>query len=288
MPETTGAPGPAAERWRRLVTGRLEEMETLWPDAGLRSGAFWDRRVNRSAPTLDLTEVERQPFLRRLRRAVDPSSKVIDVGAGRGRFALALAPQVRRMTAVDPSKAALALLRRDARRLGLKNVRTVTGRWEEADTAVADVAFSSLVLTLVPDAPSFLLKLQAVARRHVFLHLGAYTGDAVLDPLWRHFHGAPRAPGPSYLDAIAVLDELGISHTVRVVELPNRTRFATVDEAVAHYRDALLLADTPDVRRELAGLLASWLMGRKGALRSPLRTVPAAIIHWRPEERSHV
>ncbi len=278
----TGDGPQASERWRRLVSDRLNEMERLSPDAGIRSGAFWDRRANRRAPTLDLGDVERNPFLRRLRRATGPSSTVIDVGSGRGRFALALAADARRVTAVDPSRAALGLLRRDARRLGLKNVRTVAGTWEEADAGVADVAFSSFVLTLVPDARSFLMKLDSSARRRVFLHLGAYSGDAVLDPLWRHFHGAPRAPGPTYLDALAVLDELGIAARVRVVELRNDRRFPSVDEAVGHYRDALCLPEGADVERELAGLLSSWLLGRRGALRSPLRTAPAAIIDWTP------
>ena len=107
----------------------------------------------------------------------------------------------------------------------------------------------------------------------------------MLDPIWRHFHGAPRAPGPSYLDALAVLRELGIAPEVKVVELPNRRRYATVDEAVERYRDWLLLDDTPEVRGELEDLLPAWLMGRRGALRSPMRSQPAAIIHWQPAGR---
>lgn len=178
----------------------------------------------------------------------------------------------------------LDVLRRDARRLEVRNVTTVQERWEEASTGVADVVFSAFVLTLVPEARRFLAKLDAAARQHAFLYLGGYSADAVLDPLWRHFHGAPRAPGPSYLDALAVLRELGIEPEVKVVELINRRRFATLHEAVEHYREALLLADLPDVRRELEGLLAIWLLGRRGALRSPLRATPAAIIHWRPRQ----
>ena len=207
---------------------------------------------------------------------------MIDVGAGTGRFALPLARDVKEVTAVDPSTGMLDVLRREARRLGVGNVTTVRGSWEEASTAVADVVFSAFVLTVVPEARRFLVKLDAAARQHAFLYLGAYSADAVLDPLWRHFHGAPRAPGPSYLDALAVLRELGIEPEVKVVELTNRRRFATIDEAVEHYGDALLLADLPDVRRELEGLLAIWLLGRRGALRSSLRTMPAAIIHWTP------
>ncbi len=273
---------PAAARWHRLVTRRLEETERLSPGLGAFSGAFWDRRAERYGASTTVTDTARDPFLRRLRRVTHPSSTAIDVGAGTGRFALPLAANVKQVTAVDPSPGMLDVLRREARRLGVRNVTSVQGSWEETRTAVADVVFSAFVLPLVPKARRFLAKLDAAAREHAFLYLGGYCGDAVLDPLWRHFHGAPRAPGPSYLDALAVLRELGIEPEVKLVELVNSRRFATVEEAVDHYREALLLADLPDVRRELEGLLANWLLGRKGALRSPMGTMPAAIIHWRP------
>jgi len=276
---------PAAARWRRLVTGRLEEMERLSPGAGSLSGKFWDRRADRYAAAVSLTDTESDPFLRRLQRVADPSSTAIDVGAGTGRFALPLATCAGHVTAVDPSEGMLSILRRGAGELGLTNLSTVQATWEEAAAPGADIAFSAFVLTVVRDARPFLIKLEAAASRHVFLYLGAYSADAVLDPLWRHFHGAPRSPGPTYLDALAVLSELGIAPEVRVVEIANRKRFASIDEAVEHYRDWLLVGDTPEAKSELGGLLGSWLLGRRGALRSPLRSAPAAIVHWRPRPR---
>lgn len=273
---------PATARWRRLVTGRLDEMSRLKPDVGSVSGSFWDTRAERYARNARLADGGRDPFLRRLRRLAGDSSTAIDAGAGTGRYALALARGVRHVTAVDPSAAMLAVLRRGAEEHGVTNVTTVEARWEDADVAPADVAFSSFVVTLVPEARPFLEKLDAAARRHAVLYLGAYSADAIVDPLWRHFHDVPRAPGPSYLDALAVLHELGVEPAVTLVEIPNDRRFATIDDAVEQYRDWLLLEDTPAIRRELQGLLAVWLFGRKGALRSPLRSVPAAIIQWRP------
>lgn len=272
----------ASARWQRLVAGRLEEMSRLSPDVGSLSGEFWDRRAERYAANASSTVADGDPFLRRLRAVTGGSSTAIDVGAGTGRYSVPLATGVGHVTAVDPSAGMLAVLKRDAVELGLSNLTTVEATWEEADTATADVVFSAFVLTLVRDARAFVEKLEAAAREHVFLYLGAYSGDAVLDPLWRHFHGDTRAPGPSYLDAIAVLRELGIEPQVKVVEIPNRKRFGTIGEAVEHYREGLLLADTEEVRRELEPLLGTWLLGRKGALRSPLRAVPAAIIHWTP------
>ena len=279
--------GSAAARWQRLVTGRLEEMRRLSPSAGSISGSFWNGgRAERYAKYAPLPDERSDPLLRRLRRVTGASTSVIDVGAGTGRYAIALASQAGQVTAVDPSAAMLAVLERRARELGATNITTVQATWEEAQVEAADVVFSSFVMTLVPDGASFVKTLDAAAREHVLLYLGAYSADAITDPLWRHFHHHPRAPGPSYLDALAVLRELGIEPQVRVAEIPNRRRFATLDEAVETYRDWLLLPDGDDVRDELRGLLAVWLQGRAGALRSPLRSDAAAVLEWRPRRRS--
>ena len=272
----------AAQRWRSLVRARLAEMERLDPGRGVAGAAYWDSRARRFSARLSLEAAAADPFLRRVRRSVGRSTTVLDVGSGPGRFALALAPHVREVTAVDPSPAMLRILARQARSRGITNVRRVQGRWEEVDVAPADVAFSSYVLPLVADAPRFLARLDAAAGRRAWLYLGAFSADAVFDPLWRHFHGAPRKPGPTYLDATAVLREMGIQPRVEVVEVPSRTAFATVAEAVKEYRDQLVVPDTRAARRELADLLGSWLVRRDGALRPPLRSLPAAVISWEP------
>ena len=264
------------------MTGRLDEMSRLAPQLGSVSGSYWEGRADRYDANARSVEDVHEPFLRTLRQATRPEDTAIDAGAGTGRFALPLAAEIAQVTAVDPSPAMLAVLEREARRAGTANVSTVCASWEEAEVDEADVAFSAFVLPLVADAPAFVRKLQGAARRQVLLYLGAYAGDSVLDPLWRHFHGAPRAPGAGYLDALAVLEELGIEPAVKVVEVPIRKRFATVEDAVEHYREGLLLEDTGEVRRELEGLLRNWLLGRRGAFRSPLRSMPAAILAWDP------
>ena len=271
---------PAATRWRKLVRARLAEMERLQPGRGAIGAAFWDGRAKRYATRMPPSTATADPFYRRLRRATGRRSTVLDVGAGPGRFTLALAPHVAQVTAVDPSRGMLDICRRQARKLGLDNVACVHGRWEETDVAPATVAFSSYVLPLIADAPRFLRKLDEAATERAFLYLGAFSLDAVMDPLWRHFHGTPRRPGPTYLDAVDVLRELGLRPEVEVVEVPSRARFKTAAEAAKDYRDQLCLPDTPEMRKELRGLLADWLVPRDGALGPPLKTVPAAIIGW--------
>ena len=255
-------------------------MERLQPGRGAIGAAFWDSRAKRYASRTPASSATSDPFYRRLRKATGRRSTVIDVGSGPGRFTLALAPHVTAVTAVDPSTGMLDICRRLARRQGLANVTCVHGRWEEVDVAPAEVAFASYVLPLIPDAAGFLRKLDEAATRRAFVYLGAFSPDAVMDPLWRHFHGTPRKPGPTYLDAVDVLRELGLKPQVEVVEVPSRARFKTPAEAAKDYRDQLCLPDTPEVRKELRGLLADWLVPRDGVLGPPLRSVPAAIVSW--------
>lgn len=276
--------GPAAARWRTLVRARLAEVQRLAPRQGSAAGpAYWDSRARRFAARLPVAAAVDDPLLRRLRRCTGGRTTVLDVGAGPGRFALNLAPRVAEVIAVDPSPAMLRDLRRQARDLEVVNVHCVVGRWEEVDVPVADVAFSSFVLPLVEDAGTFLRKLDAAARRQALLYLSAFTNDALLDPLWRHFHGRPRRPAPTYLDAVAVLVELGLSPTVAVVQIRNRVRYATMADAVADYCSHLLLPSSRQVRSELGGLLASWLMADGDGFVPPLPSVPAAIISWTPK-----
>ncbi|HET7720772.1 MAG TPA: class I SAM-dependent methyltransferase [Acidimicrobiales bacterium] len=278
-------PGPAATRWRKLVTARLGEMERLQPGRGALSPGFWDSRAKRFATRLPVSSVAGDPLYRRLRQATGRRSTVLDVGAGTGRFTVALAPRVASVTAVDHAERMLDVCRRQAAKRGLTNVALVHSKWEDADVEPADVAFSSYVVTLVPDGARFLARLDAAATQRAFLYLGAYTADAIMDPLWRHFHGTSRKPGPTYLDAVDVLRELGVKPEVEVVEVATRGRFKSLADAAKDYRDQLCLPDTPEIRKELRGLLQHWLIRRGDALAAPLKTVPAAVISWKPTAR---
>jgi len=256
-------------------------MDRLVPDGSAVGADYWNTRARRFA-TRTAGTAQGDPLLARLRRVTRARSTVLDVGAGPGRFALALAPRVAQVVAVDASPVMGTLLRSAARRAGCSNVATVTGRWEDVDVEPADVALCSYVLPLVDDATSFLAKLDGACGHHAFVYLSALSADAFADPFWRHFHGKVRRPGPTYLDAVAVLAELGIAADVEVVEVPVRTRHKSIAAAARSYRESLLLDDTVEVRRELRALLSGWLIADGDSWRPPLRTTPAAILHWSP------
>lgn len=259
-------------------------MDRLVPDGGAVGADGWNARARRVASRTAGTATG-DPLLPRVRRVTRTATTVLDVGAGPGRFSLALAPRVALVVAVDASPVMGSVLRGAARRAGATNITIVTGRWEEVEVEPVDVALCSYVLPLVDDVAPFLAKLDATCRHHVFVYLSALSGDAFADPFWRHFHGTPRSPGPTYLDAVAVLAELGVGADVEVVEVPVRTRHRSVAVAARSYRERLLLPDTAEIRRELRGLLSGWLIADGDAWRPPMRTSPAAILHWSPARR---
>lgn len=243
---------------------------------------FWDARAKKFAAAVAGAAPD-DPFVTRVLRDVHHETTVLDVGAGPGRFSLALAAHAAHVTAVDWSPAMLAIAATNARRLGLTNLTWVTGRWEDVDVEPADVTICSHVLPLADDAEAFLAKIDARTCRRAFLYLGVASADLLMDPLWRHFHGRPRRLGPTYLDAVDVLSDLGRKATVEIVEIPVRARFASVAAAARAYGDTLLLPDTPEIRLELRVLLTPWLVvGEGGKLRPPVRSLPAAIVSWSP------
>lgn len=258
-------------------------MERLEAGRGDVGGAYWDKRAKRAGKG-PMASADGDPMLPRLRRAVGRSgtATVLDVGSGPGRFTLAIAPRVQRVTAVDPSKKMLSFLRKRAKEAGITNVRTVTGQWQDVEVDSADVVLCCHVLPLIPDVVPFVRKLDAAAHRRVLLYLGAHAADAVVDPFWRRFHGSPRKPGASYVDAWAVLEEEGFDVSVEVVEMRTWSRHETLADAVEVYRDQLVLPRTKEVEAELTKLLGPWLQRRNGHLCAPFRTQPAAILSWVP------
>lgn len=254
-------------------------MERLRPGRGDPGPGYWDRQAERYVGTVGIARDD-HPFVRRIRSLADADTTVVDVGAGSGRVALAVAPYVRRVVAVDQSRGMLDLLDAAANQRGIANVETVHGRWEEVEDVWADVAVCSYVLPKVADVVPFVRRLDATAGRHALVEMGALDGGWQLDPLWRHFHGTPRAPQPTYLDALDVLAEVGIDADAEVAPLPATGGFADVATAASHYRGVLLLGEAHV--DELRELLAGWLQRRDDGWWPPVAGRPTAVLSWAP------
>jgi SAM-dependent methyltransferase len=84
---------------------------------------------------------------------LDPASTVVDLGAGTGTFACAVAPLCGRVVAVDVSPAMVAALQERVARVGLANVAVVHAGFlsYEHDGEPADFVFTRNALHQLPD-----------------------------------------------------------------------------------------------------------------------------------------
>ncbi len=270
----------AVERWQAIIDARAQQMDAAYAELGRSSAGYWDRRARRYHDSTKDT-VARDPFFQRLRSIVTPEMSVLDVGAGSGRFALALAPLVRQLIAVEPNAAMLDYLHQDAQTLNLSNISYYQSTWQDApDNLHADIVFCSHVLYPIRDIAPFLSKLQKAARQRCYIYMRTTPIDALTAHLWKHFHGDERCFPPTYIHALDVLCEMGIYANVEIVSLPGSLRYRSLDVAVEELSELLILPGDEKTREELHGLLAGWLVEREGLLVPPARETTCAIMWW--------
>ncbi len=270
----------AVERWHALIDMRAQQMDAAYARLGRTSADFWDRRA-RGFHRATKDTIADDPLFLRLRDEVTPQTNVLDVGAGTGRFTLALAPQAQHIIAVEPNATMLDYLRRDASEQGLTNISSVQATWQDApDDLHADMVICSHVLYPIRDIVPFLAKLQTATRKACYIYLRAIPLDALTSHLWQHFHGDERCLPPGYIHALDVLYEMGIYGNVEIVTLPPGLRYPSLDVAVEELLEQLILPDNQQIRGELRALLEKWLVERDGVLVPPVEKMVSAVIWW--------
>ncbi|WP_376796608.1 class I SAM-dependent methyltransferase [Thermogemmatispora sp.] len=270
----------AIERWYAIHDARARQMEAIYARLGRSSADYWDRRArffHRSTRERGSSD----PLFLRLRQELEPTLSVLDVGAGTGRFALAVAPLVRVVYAVEPNATMLGYLRQEAQEGGVHNIVAIQSTWEAAPSDLrADLVLCSHVLYPIREVVPFVEKLRSAARRTCYIYMRAQHLDEFTAPVWRHFHGTERASSPSYIHLLDVLFEMGIYANVEIVRTPLSLRYPSLDDAVEEMLEQQLLPDDEATRRELRAFLKDWLVEDQGGLAVPGTEVVSAIISF--------
>src|SRR5699024_7431080 len=105
------------------------------------------------------------PVVTALAGLVDDDARVIDIGAGGGRFTIPLARRVRKVVAVEPSAGMRDELQTGIEETGVENVEIVAVDWADADVEPADLVFAAHVTYSLRSVEPFLRKLDARATR---------------------------------------------------------------------------------------------------------------------------
>lgn len=265
-----------ANNWRRKVEAR-QAADSARVGAGSNR---WDDRAQRFARLTRSLDRSSDPFLLALKHAARPADTVLDVGAGAGRYALPLAPDVTRVTAVEPSAGMRSQLEREAAAQGLTNISIVAAGWEEAHVDPHDIAFVAHVLYFVRDVVPFLEKLDRSARRACYILHRVEDLTAPLAPLWREIWGRERPPEPGFLDLYNLLFAVGIRANVQLTDRAFAARYDSFDEAMEEARQLLGLApDEHSHDGRIRTLLSEALVERDGRLGFPSGP-QMAIIRW--------
>ena len=272
----------AIERWHEILDARAKQMDAAYARLGRTSADFWERRAKNYHSSTKET-VTSDPLFLKLRQVVTPHTTVLDVGAGTGRFTLALAPYAQHVTAIEPNAAMLNYLQQDAAEEKLSNISSLLTSWQDAPADLkADIVVCSHVLYPIWDVDTFVAKLRAATQRACYIYMRAVHFDSATSSLWKHFHGDERRPAPGYIHALDVLFEMGMYANVEIVRMPGGLRYPTLDFATEELLEQLILSDDEHTRSELRELLAAWLIEREGVLVPPIDTRTCAIIQMFP------
>lgn len=267
--------------WRRMYDDERAQAERL-PAPGGAQPDCWAGQAARFAAAAERSQ---QPdgFMRLLLPQLRPADRVLDIGAGSGRYLHQLANHAAEVLALEPSPAMRAQLERRLAEQPAPNVRVLAQGWPAAEPPTCDVAFAAHVLYAVREIEPFLRAMDACARRACFLMLALRHPSSFVGPFWQRAHGEPRLPLPGALECLNALYQLGIPAELALVPAPNRFSYLDEAEALADLRWRLRLPAAPAsdqlIKAAIGDLLERDAEGRLAPRDQPAHT---AVIWWRP------
>jgi SAM-dependent methyltransferase len=270
------------ETWRRMYDDERVQAEAATAPGFELDADFWASQAERLAA---LSREISQPdsFMRFLLPRLRAEDRLLDIGAGTGRYEPTLSRAVAEVLAVEPSP---AMRERLERRIAEDRiaVRVVAARWPDADVPPCDVAIAAHVLYSVREIGPFLQRMDAVARRACFLLLAYRHPLSFMSAFWERFHGAPRLPLPGALECLNALYQLGIAAQMSLIPVRDRFSFADEDEALVDIRWRLRFPAEPLRDRAILAAIDQ-LLDRDADGRLVPRGLPreTAVIWWERE-----
>ena len=265
--------------WRRMYDDERNQAEDAVLPGFVAAPDCWAGQAARFA---NAAQRAPQPdgFLRFLLPRLRPSDKLIDIGAGTGRYEPLLARAVAEVCAVEPSPAMRAQLEQCLADAQLTNVRVSADAWPNADAA-CDVAIAAHVLYGVREIEPFLRGMDAAAGRACFLLLAFRHPSSVVSPFWERLYGVPRLPLPGALECLNALYQLGITARLELVPITSRLSYANPQDALDDLRWRLRAPATPEYDRRIADAITELLVPTDDGRLEP-RDMPehAAVIWW--------
>jgi protein-L-isoaspartate O-methyltransferase len=261
-----------AELWRQLV--ERTRRPSYLPKAGEHQTARrFDARVRRKWARDD-------PHRELIASQIDDKSSVLDIGAGTGQWAMFLAQRARKVTAVEPSPAMLAVLRQNLVTAGVHNVAVIEGAWPQTQVDGHDFSLCSHAMYGSPDLPAFIERMVEVTRRVCYLLLRVPAPDGVMGQVAQRLWDQPH-DSPNFWVAYNVLAQMGIYADVLIDEVNFRPWTSpSLEAALGKVKRHFGLEDVSEHDAYLQELLDSQLNYREGEYVWP-DGMRSALVYWR-------
>ncbi len=200
--------GDANSRWAELLARWAIPDDLV--DAAPAPPYFFDPKVFIDAADEAIARAHDTPSDAAARDVLPPGGTVLDVACGAGAASLRLGPG--QVVGVDPSSPLLEAFKERAGWLGI-DASVIEGVWPDAASrsSEADVVVCHHVFYNVSTLAAFATALTDHARERVVVELTAVHPMAWMSPYWQGLHGLRQPDRPVVEDAVAVLEELGLS-----------------------------------------------------------------------------
>ena len=271
----SAAAATLAEAWAAAVRGNREQAERLReePDAGDHYAPI--AAAFRADPrrTDDTT-------LAALQQIAEPDDVWVDVGAGAGRFALALALCVREVIAIEPSAGMRAEFEEIRAEHGIENARVFDQRWPTADPPRGNVAMISHVGYDIEPIGAFLDTMERSAARECVAVMYEQAPGGLFHELWPAIHGEPQVQLPGLAALLELLEARGADVSVNRAQ-QRRWSSGSREQVESFARRRLWLKpDSPKLDR-LRDALDDLLVSDDNETLATPTTMTQGIVRWR-------
>jgi len=267
----------ALKEWARRVRANNEQVEK-YREAPERPDFYGPVASSFKADPRRTDE----PVLSIIQSLVHPGETWLDIGAGGGRYALAIALHAGEVIAVEPSAGMLTVLRESMAEFGIENIRIIESRWPmESEPPPADVAFIAHVGYDIADIGPFLDAMEASAGRLCVAVLLSKAPASLADSFWPPVHGVERIPLPALPEFLALLLARGRLFEVRLSQRQPMT-YGSAEDAGRFLRQQLWVQPDSDKDRILQALVAERVEERDGRFTANWEETPIGVVTWRP------
>lgn len=223
-----------------------------------------------------------EPVLDVLRNLILPGETWLDIGAGGGRYALALAVSGAKVTALDPSPGMLGVLAETAAEFDVSGVTTIHARWPTPEPPTADVTFISHVGYDIADIGPFLDAMEASARRLCVAVLLSESPAAQAARLWPAVHGVERNLLPALPEFLTLLLARGKLFSVWLGER-QAPSYASLENIEGFALNQLFVEKDGPGAAKLRAALPALAKERDGRFYLSDRATPLGVVTWKPQ-----